>query len=126
MDRRPDSGKWSARENLAHLARYQQVFLERVARIVDEHEPTFARYKAEDDPEWPSWAALPLAEVSNRLRAGRAKIIAKFGALSDEQLARVGVHARFGPLTLVQWLEFFLLHEAHHLLAVLQRARERD
>jgi hypothetical protein len=46
--------------------------------------------------------------------------------LTDEQLARIGMHTRLGELTLLQWLEFFLLHEAHHLLAVLQRAHERD
>jgi len=126
MERRPASGKWSARENLAHLARYQEVFLERAARILAERQPILARYKAEEDPEWPAWADLPLREVTARLGAGRSEIIAQLENLTPEQLARVGVHPRFGPLTLLQWIEFFLLHEAHHLLAVLQRVRERE
>jgi len=126
MERRPASGKWSARENLAHLARYQEVFLERASRILAERQPILARYKAEEDPEWPAWVDLPLREVTARLGAGRSEIIAQLENLTLEQLARVGVHPRFGPLTLLQWIEFFLLHEAHHLLAVLQRVRERE
>jgi hypothetical protein len=30
-------------------------------------------------------------------------------------LSRKGFHPSFGALTIPQWLEFFLLHEAHHL-----------
>lgn len=126
IDRRPASGKWSARENLAHLARYQEVFLDRVAQILAEDQPSCGRYKAENDPEWPQWQALSAEQVLDRLRTGRKEILAKFEQLTDTQLARAGTHSRFGPLTLLQWLEFFLLHEAHHLLAVMQRVREKE
>lgn len=126
IDRRPASGKWSARDNLAHLARYQEVFRQRVEQILKEDRPTFPSYKAEQDPEWPQWSALPANEVMTRLEAARKEIIAKFEPLNDLQLARIGIHARFGALSLLQWLEFFLLHEAHHLLAVLQRVRSAE
>jgi DinB superfamily len=46
---RPASGQWSAHENLAHLARYHEVFLERVHRILDENAPQLGRYRAEED-----------------------------------------------------------------------------
>ena len=36
---------------------------------------------------------------------------------------RVGVHPVFGLMTIPLWLEFFLLHEAHHLYVVLHRVR---
>jgi len=126
MNRRTASGKWSARENLAHLARYQEVFRERVEKMLAKKQPILIRYQAEEDPEWPAWAELPMKEVRARLGSGRSKIIAQFETLTAEQLARVGVHTRLGALTLLQWLEFFLLHEAHHLLAVLQRVREGE
>ena len=126
MDRRPASGKWSARENLAHLARYQQIFLQRMGLIVEQDQPAISGYKAEDDPEWPQWQALPADEVMSRLHAGRERILHRVMQLSDADLARTGVHSRFGSLTLAQWLEFFLLHEAHHLLTVLQRLHEHE
>ena len=126
IDRRPASGKWSARENLAHLARYQAVFQQRVTQILKEDRPSFRGYKAESDPEWPQWAAMPANEVLTELKRERRGIIALFEPLSDAQLARTATHSRFGELTLLQWLEFFLLHEAHHLLAVLQRQRSAE
>jgi hypothetical protein len=34
IDRRPASGKWSARENLAHSGHYHEIFLERLHCIL--------------------------------------------------------------------------------------------
>jgi len=124
LQRRPIADKWSAKENLAHLARYHEVFLERMRRILNEDQPLLERYRAEDDPRWPQWAALPPAEVWGRLRHLRGQLLVEVEGLSDDDIGRIGRHARFGPMTLALWLEFFLLHEAHHLLAVMQRVRE--
>jgi len=124
LNRRPNPEKWSARENLAHLARYHEMFLERIERIRNEDKPLLARYAAETDPQWPPWAALPASEVLTRLRALRVELLERVQELSEAELSRSAVHSRFGEMTLVQWLEFFLLHEAHHLLVVMQRARE--
>lgn len=123
LRRRPPSGKWSALENLAHVARHHEVFRERLRRILDEDRPELRRYRAEEDPEWPAWAASPTGEVLARLTAFRAEIIRIVRSLSPEQLARVGVHPTFGPMTVPEWLEFFLLHEAHHLYLIAGLAR---
>jgi hypothetical protein len=124
LERRPAVDKWSANENLAHLARYHEVFRERIDRILREDRPAFARYRAEEDPQWPAWAAKSSGTVLAELRTLRSQIIALFDGLSDVELLRTGVHPRFGEMTLLQWTEFFLLHEGHHLYSVMQRARE--
>jgi uncharacterized damage-inducible protein DinB len=124
LDHKTASNQWSAQQNLAHLARYHEVFLERMQRIRREDQPLLPRYRAEDDPDWPRWTALLAPEVLARLRALRSELVQQAAQLTDSEWSRIGLHARFGPLTLVQWLEFFLLHEAHHLLLVLQRVRE--
>jgi len=116
-------GKWSAHEQLAHLARYHQMFLQRIERILAEQAPEFSRYRAEDDPEWPAWSGLPTQHVLARLSSMRAKLMARLRSLSEEDFERTGVHPRFGAMSLSLWLEFFLVHEAHHLLAVLQLVR---
>ena len=100
------------------------MFLRRIARIRSEDRPLLARYVAEDDPKWPQWAALPVSEVVTRLRALRAEMLELVEHLSDRELSRTALHLRFGEMTLAQWLEFFLLHEAHHLFVVMQRVRE--
>ncbi len=124
LERKPIPDKWSAKENLAHLARYHEVFLDRMRQILKEDRPELPRYKAEDDPQWPSWQSLPAREVMERLRRLRAQLVAQVEGLSDGDLIRTGRHSRFGEMTLTQWLEFFLLHEAHHLFVVMQRVRE--
>jgi len=123
INRRPASGKWSAHENLAHLARMHEITLERIRRILDEDRPTLNRYRAEDDPEWPQWTAMRTEEVVGRLSTLRDDLIQLVTRLSPEQLSRVGVHGALGGMTIPEWSEFFLLHEAHHLYAAMQRAR---
>jgi hypothetical protein len=124
LDARPDSGDWSARENLAHLARHHAVFLERLRRLLAEDRPPLGRYLAEEDAEWPAWAALPADEAVRRLRALRAELLALVQALSPEEARRTGVHPSFGELDVAGWLEFLLLHEAHHLYTALVRVAQ--
>jgi uncharacterized damage-inducible protein DinB len=124
LDRRPIPDKWSARENLAHLARYNVMFLERIRRIRSEDGPLVTPYRAEQDPEWPQWAAKSTDVLLEQLRASRANIVATFETLSEAELMRTASHSRFGEMTLLEWMEFFLLHEAHHLFTMMQRVRE--
>jgi len=123
LERRTRSGKWSVQENLAHLARHHAVVLERVRKVLAEERPALPRYAAEDDAEWPAWVALPLSEILRRLTTLRAELTALVSSLSDAQLARTGVHPTLGEMALPLWIEFFLLHEAHHLYVVMKRAR---
>lgn len=114
-ERRPAPGKWSAREHLAHLARYHQVTGERIARIQREEAPELGRYRAEDDPEWPRWQALPLAAVLAELAARRTALVEQVEALPAGGLDRRCTHALLGTVPLAVYLDFCLVHEGHHL-----------
>jgi uncharacterized damage-inducible protein DinB len=118
---RPADGGWSAKENVAHLARHAHVYLERLERILHEERPHLGNYRPDQDPEWTSWRSLPLDEALRRLRSTRARLIAWVDALSDEQARRVGIHPLLGEMDVGRWLEFFLLHEAHHLYFMTRR-----
>jgi uncharacterized damage-inducible protein DinB len=120
LDTKLISGKWSAHEQFAHLARYHEIFLQRIERILAEQAPEFPRYRAEDDPEWPAWTSLTTPQLLVRLSSVRAKLMARLRSLSEQDFERTGVHSKFGTMSLSLWLEFFLVHEAHHLYAVLQ------
>jgi hypothetical protein len=67
--------------------------------------------------------ALPATEILKSLRSLRTQLAREAGGLSAEELSRIGIHPKFGEMTLGLWLEFFLLHEAHHLLSVMQLVR---
>lgn len=123
ISRRPPGGKWSAHENLAHLARHHEVMLERLRVILNEDRPHLSRYRAEDDPEWERWRVLPLGEVLSLLRSQRAEIVRLVDSLDEDDLTRTGVHPALGPLAIPEWLEFFLLHEGHHLYQAMLRVR---
>src|SRR5438105_2741212 len=124
LDWRPSTGKWSARENLAHLGRYHQVFLERIRRILSEDHPTLTRYRAEDDREWARWVTLSIDDLLGRIGTLRRELTALINGLSDSELDRTGNHPLFGDLTVRRWIEFFLLHEAHHLYTMMNRLGE--
>jgi hypothetical protein len=120
FDKALEPGKWSIRDNVAHLCRYQEVFEQRVRLILEESSPSFDRYKAEDDPEFPVYQKMTTDELVEDIKHLRELLAEMISSLPDDQLSRVGRHPRFGLLTLVQWVEFFLLHEAHHLYTIFQ------
>ena len=120
---RPPSGKWSAHENLAHLGRYHEIFLERLQRILEGSNPVFERYRAEDDPGWEAWRALGYKDLAGRLAGLRDQLMARLKSLAAEDWERTGTHSKFGEMPLALWVEFFLVHEAHHLYLVLQLVR---
>ena len=56
--------------------------------------------------------------------ATRKEIAAGMLSFSATDLAKTGTHPFFGQMTLAQWLNFFLLHEAHHLFTIFKLAAE--
>ena len=40
--------------------------------------------------------------------------------LTPAELLKTGVHKKYGVLTITEWTEFFLLHEAHHIFTIFQ------
>jgi len=123
---RPNSGKWSAHENLAHLVQHHHATMGRIRRILAEDRPQLPSYSAEKDPDWPALSAESTEEVRRKLLAARQEMLALTNGLSPEQSSRIGIHPALGPMTLAQWLDFFLIHEAHHLYVAMTRARGRQ
>lgn len=123
LSRRAIPEKWSAAENLAHLARYHQIFLERIETILVEEKPSFRGYRAENDSEWPKWTAMHPQQILANLSALRTKLMARLRSLNESDFERTGIHSKFGEMSLALWLEFFLVHEGHHLNVVLHQRK---
>ena len=116
--RRPEPGKWSILENIAHLAAYQQVFTHRVRRILAEDNPAIPAYVGDNDPHFLEAREQPVADVLADLSADRLYLCDWITSLDAGQLSRRATHPRYGPRSLLSWTEFFLLHEAHHLYTI--------
>src|SRR5882757_11460463 len=121
---RPQPDKWNILENVAHLGRYQLIFIERINQILLTEEPSFGRYIAEEDPEFESWKPLPVDTLLRQIQTDRNTIYSLITNLTDAAQCRTGIHKKFGRLTVLQWAEFFLLHEAHHLYTIFQLAND--
>ncbi|WP_266363131.1 DinB family protein [Tellurirhabdus rosea] len=120
----PEPGRWSVHENLAHLGRYSQVFREeRLPMILEGKEPMFARYRAEEDAYVPSWTDQNSQKLIDSFIHQRRQLTVQLMGLTEDELSRTGSHPLFGMMNVPEWTEFFLLHEAHHLLTVFRLLR---
>lgn len=121
---KPEPNKWSIHDNIAHLAKYQPVFIERINSILNSDQPSFERYTAENDPDFETWQQWSIEKLLKTLYSDRQKIIKLLTSLSEEESDRIGQHPTFGKLTVIQWTEFFLLHEAHHIFTIFRLANK--
>jgi len=115
LRRNINAGKWSAFENIAHLACYQGVFLLRLERIQMETSPAFDAYVSDTDPNFHGYQHGSLQHSMNSIDSRRAVLLNKLEGMDEVALLRTASHPRYGLLDTSLWTEFFLLHEAHHL-----------
>lgn len=120
LKRRVNPDKWSVFEQVAHLTSYQPVFFHRIQQMEQQQQPAFERYVADNDPAFTACVRRPLKELEDDMTTQRFIIHNHVGRLSETTLRRTGLHPRYGLMSMVQWTEFFLLHESHHLFTIFQ------
>lgn len=118
------TGKWSIFENIVHLQTYQHTFVDRIKQMLEKSNPIFSRYTAEADPEFLDNCGKSTREIIQDMISVRKQMAAEITSFPDTDFIKTGTHPVFGQMTLLQWLNFFLLHEAHHLLTVFKLAAE--
>jgi len=118
------AGKWSIFENIVHLQTYQHIFVARVKQILSESNPTFPRYTADADPLFLDNCERSTREIMQDMITLRKEIASEMIGFPPEDLVKKGTHPVFGEMNLMQWMNFFLLHEAHHLFTVFKLAAE--
>ena len=111
-------GKWSIYEHIAHLGRYHEIFESRINKIIAEGETKFSRYKAEEDKEFIKWCKTAFTDIIKLTTQKREEIIHKLLELDKHEYQKIGYHPKFGRLSLMNWIDFFLLHESHHIYAI--------
>lgn len=112
--REKKENEWSMQEHLVHLAVYQPRFVHRLQDILNQESPEFEPYIPHHDPLFQEYLQMDWYDVWLRLVERRDDLIRVITALQPSQLQRIGIHARYGKMTLLEWIEFFLLHESHH------------
>lgn len=123
---KPAPGKWSIKDNIAHLTKYQLVFLDRLNKIVNSNTPSFEPYNAETDPEFVEWQTKDVNLLLEHLNIDRIRIVEMITGMNEADLDKIGLHQKYGRLNVIEWTEFFLLHEAHHLLTIFQLTHKTE
>jgi uncharacterized damage-inducible protein DinB len=118
------AGKWSIFENIVHLQTYQHVFIQRIKQIREENNPGFPRYSAEGDPLFLENCGKSTREVMQNLITTRKEMTADMTIIPSADLIKTGVHPHFGQMNVLKWMNFFLLHEAHHLFTIFKLGAE--
>jgi uncharacterized protein YqcC (DUF446 family) len=117
-------GKWSIFENIVHLATYQHILIARLKLILESDNPVFERYTAEADPHFHDNCTKTSREIMQDLLTTRKEMAAGILSFDEPELIKTGTHPFFGKMTVLQWLDFFLLHEAHHLYTIFRLTAE--
>jgi len=108
--------KWSAKENLGHLADLYPLDEQRLneflvgTSVLSAADPTNRLTEAANHNQVPS------ALLLERLRTGRLDWVRKLEALSEDEVARTAIHPRLRrPVRLLDWAYFVAEHDDHHL-----------
>ena len=117
-------GKWSIFENIVHLQTYQHTFIDRIKQILEQDNPSFSRYTAEADPLFLDNCSKSSREIMQDLITIRKEMSSGILSFKESDFNKTGQHPVFGKMNLLLWLNFFLLHEAHHLFTIFKLAAE--
>ena len=91
---------------------------------MEEDNPLFVRYSAESDPMFLDNCLVSTREIMQDFITLRKEMANSCMVIPEQDLNRIGTHPVFGTMNIALWLNFFLLHEAHHLFTIFRLAAE--
>lgn len=108
-------GKWSVKENIAHLAEVDEIALKRI----DEMRNGISPMSPAVIQPGKDYNVMPISDVIKFFRVTRQKNLDKYKSLTDSDLGRQSLHPRLKvQLTPVDLAWFDAEHDDHHLVRV--------
>jgi uncharacterized damage-inducible protein DinB len=111
----PVPGTWSIQQITVHLADCEQVFSDRIKRVIAEDKPPLLAF---DENKWMASLAVdsrPAEESARLLSLTRRQLVTILRQLPPEAASRVGIHSEQGVLSLADLLRKACDHFDHHL-----------
>jgi hypothetical protein len=109
------NGKWSVKENIAHLAEVDAIALKRIDEMINGISPMSPAVVQPGR----DYNLLPIHEVLALFREGRAKNLQKYKVLTSDLLQLSSLHPRLKVLmTPVDLAWFDAEHDDHHLVTI--------
>jgi uncharacterized damage-inducible protein DinB len=114
-DQKDAPNGWTALEVLGHVTDYDEIFYRRAVMIVEQDYPRLPAYDHNALVVEHAYNAQDKAVVTACLAQSRARFVAFFRQLEDDQWERAGVHPERGHFTLWDALMQVATHDARHL-----------
>lgn len=108
-------GKWSAKQNIGHLAEVDEISLKRIDEMIDGISPlSSAVFETKQD-----YNAQSINDVLNYFRENRVKTLNRYWDVKSDQLLTSSLHPRLKVLlTPVDLVWFDAEHDDHHLVRI--------
>lgn len=108
---------WTILEIICHVRDYQDIFMDRAQRMLNEDNPTLIPYDADAREAMiveREYANQNLLDVFNEYVATRHKFIEWLQSLDDADLDRIGTHPMTGTISVATPIYHTTLHDADH------------
>ena len=106
--------EWSAKEQLAHLATFERLWLEWAMKVREEPGCEVGP-QPPNPPAYAEAQARPWADLLRELASARSDTLAAIGGLTDDELKRSGKHLLFGEMSVLQILRSLYRHDRMHM-----------
>ena len=123
LTRAGPEGSWGVVEVLCQMRDREEIFVQRIQRIIAEDDPTFETI---DDSLWPidrDYHAQDPRQVLEDFAERRAKLVDMLEDLKVSDWSREGHLPRKGSVTIGWYAEYIAAHDTEHLAQVRQALR---
>ncbi len=111
---RPDAKEWSVLENIGHLIEIDPLYVDRIDRILSEECPVFAPFDPDAGVRAADYQHQSLTELLATYSARRQSTIDGLSTIEPDELTRVGIHAKFGEISVARLVELLAGHDEVH------------
>lgn len=113
--RRRQPEKWSLHEHACHLAIAQELFEERLERMLAEDCPVIRPYLPHEDDDPDRLLVMDLEATLERFSAARGQLVERLRRLTPEQWKRAARHAEYARYTVYIMFRHLALHDLLHM-----------
>ena len=110
-----DVKEWSVKQIIAHLRDAEQIYHERMQKILAEDEPFLRAFNPEELAEERNYQEENWEEVLKGFQANRARNLQLFQSLAPLQWQKAGIHQERGRITIHEIGESLVRHNEQHL-----------
>ena len=107
--------KWSLHEHACHLSVAQDLFEQRLDRMLAEDHPLLQPYQPHEDDDPGRLLAMDLPSTLDRFEADRARLVARLRLLTPGQWQRSARHSEYSRYTVWIMFRHLALHDMLHM-----------